>query len=248
MITAIMYLVAAAAAEAVTIYVDLLRGVLIHLAVFLALLVHSGLEQRPDYRRFLLSLTLVPLVRIISLAMPLEDISIIYRYPIIYTPLLAACIVIIIIIKETPRRVGLSANKIPVQLLVLPLGLPFGVVEYYILRPDALISELTFREAFLPALILLTFTGFVEELIFRGVLQRTVVDLFGGRGIVLVSLFFAVLHMGYKNWVDVAFVFVVALVFGWIVKKTGSLLGVTLAHGLTNILLYIVVPFYLGNL
>ncbi len=57
------------------------------------------------------------------------------------------------------------------------------------------------------------------------------------------SLLFAVLHIGFLSLIDVVFVFAVALFFGWVVKKTGSLLGVTLAHGITNILLYLVVPF-----
>ena len=46
--------------------------------------------------------------------------------------------------------------------------------------------------------------------------------------------------MGFLSWIDVTFVFIVALFFGWVVKKTGSLLGVTLSHGITNIVLYLV--------
>ncbi len=76
-------------------------------------------------------------------------------------------------------------------------------------------------------------------------LQRTVVEVFGGWwGIIYVSLLFAVLHMGFLSWIDVIFVFAVALFFGWVVKKAGSLFGVTLSHGITNILLYLVVPFF----
>lgn len=50
--------------------------------------------------------------------------------------------------------------------------------------------------------------------------------------------------MGFLSWIDVVFVFVVALFFGWVVKKTGSLFGVTLAHGITNIVLYLIIPFF----
>jgi len=93
-------------------------------------------------------------------------------------------------------------------------------------------------------LILLLGTGFVEEFIFRGVLQRSAVEAFGGWGVIYVSLLFAILHIGFLSWIDVVFVFVIALFFGWVVKKTGSLLGVTLSHGITNIVLYLVVPFF----
>ena len=84
----------------------------------------------------------------------------------------------------------------------------------------------------------------MEELIFRGVLQRSAVQAFSGWGIVYVSLLFAILHMGFLSWLDIIFVFAVALFFGWVVKKTGSLLGVTLSHGLTNIVLFLVAPFF----
>jgi membrane protease YdiL (CAAX protease family) len=43
-----------------------------------------------------------------------------------------------------------------------------------------------------------------------------------------------------------AFVFVASLFLGWAYEKTGSLLGITLAHGLTNILLFIVLPLTLN--
>jgi hypothetical protein len=123
-------------------------------------------------------------------------------------------------------------------------GLLFGVIEYLILAPEPMVTELTWQEVWLPALIFLMCTGFVEEFIFRGVLQRTAVEVFGGWGIIYVSLLFAVLHMGFLSLIDVVFVFFVALFFSWVVKKTGSLLGVSLAHGITNIILYLVVPFF----
>jgi LysM repeat protein len=65
----------------------------------------------------------------------------------------------------------------------------------------------------------------------------------GKWAILYVTVVFAVLHLGYKSAVDVAFVFAVGLLFGWVVAKTRSLLGVSLSHGITNIALYLIVPF-----
>ena len=50
--------------------------------------------------------------------------------------------------------------------------------------------------------------------------------------------------MIHNSLIDIAFVFVVAMFFAWVVKRTGSLLGVTLAHGVTNIMLYLVLPLF----
>jgi len=241
---AIIYLIAVAIAEVVTIAVQPVWGIACHLVILVALIVHSAVGVRYPHRPLLLSLALVPLVRIMSLCMPLANIPQMWWYPIIYVPLLAAAIVAMRLLRYGPEQVGLSFRWFPVQLAVGLTGFVFGVVEYFILAPEAMVAELTWQVVWLPALVFLLCTGFVEEFIFRGVLQRSAVEAFGGWGIVYISLLFAILHMGFLSWIDVAFVFVIALFFGWVVKKTGSLLGVTLSHGITNIVLYLVVPFF----
>ena len=77
---------------------------------------------------------------------------------------------------------------------------------------------------------------------FRGVIQRSVAVIRGWGGLVFVSLLFASLHMIHNSLLDIAFVFVVAMFFAWLVNKKGSLFRVTLAHGITNIMLYLVLP------
>jgi membrane protease YdiL (CAAX protease family) len=110
-----------------------------------------------------------------------------------------------------------------------------GLIEYFILRPAPLIESLTWQTVWLPALILLVFTGVLEEVIFRGVMQHTAIGALGRLGLFYVAAIFAVLHLGYRSILDVLFVFAVAVLFGLLVPRRGSLLGVSLAHGLTNI-------------
>ncbi len=241
---AIIYLLTIIAAEAVTVFVQPVWGIVCHAIILVAVIVHSALASDSRYRQLVLSLALVPLVRILSLCMPLVNIPQIWWYPIIYAPLLAAAIMVMRILGQGAREVGLNFKRFPVQLAVGLSGFLFGVVEYFILAPEPMVIELTWQEVWLPALIFLFCIGFVEEFIFRGVLQRTAVAVFGGWGIIYVSLLFAVLHIGFLSLIDVVFVFAVALFFGWVVKKTGSLFGVTLSHGITNILLYLIVPFF----
>jgi len=248
---AIIYLLAIAVAEVVTVFVQPVWGIVCHAIVLVAVVTHSALAGDYRYRHLVLSLALVPLVRIISLSMPLVNIPQILWYPIIYAPLLVAAIVVVRILGLRAREVGFSFSSFPVQLAVGLSGLLFGVAEYFILAPEPMIIELIWQEIWLPALIFLMCTGFVEEFIFRGVLQRTAVEAFGGWGIVYVSLLFATVHLVHYLeigltgiLIDIGFVFAVALFFGWVVKRTGSLFGVTLAHGITNILLYLVVPFF----
>ena len=246
MIEAIICLFAIATAEFVTIYINPIWGMAGHVVILTSVIMHAGLGALYSRRPLLVSLSLVPLVRIVSLAMPLSGIPQLWWYPIICAPLLAAAIVVVRILNYTARDIRLTLRGLRVQLAVALTGLVFGIVEYFILRPEPMVAEFTWQAVGLAGLILLVCTGFVEELIFRGVLQRSTVTSFGWWGVVYVSLLFAVLHMGYFTWVEIVFAFVVSLLFGWVVKKTGSLFGVTLSHGIINIILYLIGPFFLA--
>ena len=60
-------------------------------------------------------------------------------------------------------------------------GPAFGIMEYYILRPEPLASGLSLWEYVLLAFSIAFFTGFVEELVFRGILQGGAVNALGER-------------------------------------------------------------------
>ena len=243
---AILYLVVIAGVEVVTNFFDVVGGLICHTILLTALIVHSSLVAEDTSHKLLLALCLAPLTRIMSLSMPLVGFPLIYWYLIIYPPLFLAAWVAMRRLNFTARETGLTVRKLPLQLVVGLSGVIFGVGEYLILRPEPLVPELTWGKVVLAVLALGVGTGFVEEFVFRGVLQRSAVEAFGRWGVVYVSLLFAILHIGFLSGIDVAFVFAVALFFSWVVQKTGSLLGVTLSHGLTNIMLYLIVPFLLG--
>jgi len=241
---ALIYFLAIAISEVITVTIAPLWGIVCHIVVLIALILHSVLVRRQTLQRLLISLALVPLIRIVSLSVPLANIPRTWWYPIIYTPLLIAALEVVRITGYPLKQIGLTLNKARVQLLVALSGLAIGVIEYFILGPEPMIPEFTWQEIWLPALIFLLFTGFVEEFIFRGVLQNTALEEYGNRGIIYISLLFAIVHMIHHSPLDIAFVFAVAVYFGWVVKKTGSLLGVSLAHGIANSVLYLIVPFF----
>ena len=101
---AIIYLLAITAAEAVTVLVQPVWGIVCHAIVLVAVVVHSALASDSRLQQLVLSLALVPLVRIISLTMPLVNIPQIWWYPIIYAPLLAAAIVVVRIVGYKSKR------------------------------------------------------------------------------------------------------------------------------------------------
>ena len=240
---AIVYLLAITIAEVVSVYVVPVWGIVCHIIILVTVILRSALTSGQTHQQLLLSLALVPLVRIISLSMPLANIPQIWWYPIVYAPLLVAALQVMRLLGFSLEQVGLNFKRIPVQLAIALSGFVFGVVEYIILTEEAQATGLVLQETrLLAAFLLLACTGFVEELIFRGVLQRSAVEAFGSWGIIYVSLLFAVVHLIHQSLIDIAFVFVIAIFFGWVVKKTGSLFGVTLSHGIANIVLFLVAP------
>lgn len=241
---ALVYFGGLTVAEVLTALIEPPVGLVLHALFLFALFLHAGFTWGRSIDRLLLALTLAPLMRLLSLSLPLVDFPLVYWYLIVSLPLFAATFAAARVLDLPHRELGLTLRQPMLQVAVAVVGLFLGAVEYQILRPAPLVPAPTLQEIWVPALILVVSTGFGEELIFRGVMQRVAREVVGRWGAVLyVSALFAVLHIGYKSVLDVLFVFVVALGFGWVRERSGSVLGVSLAHGLTNVILFLVAPF-----
>jgi uncharacterized protein len=244
MIIPILYLIAIAGAELVTALVNPLGGIALHIVIMLTLIIHASLLTRDLKRELYLTLALAPMIRLLSLSMPLSKFPQIYWYLIIAIPLFIAIYIVMRRLGYDRWEIGINFNKWPFQILIALTGIPLGTVEYYILKPTPLISTFTWQGLLLPALILMICTGFLEELVFRGVIQRSAEAAIGRWGWVYVAVLFSIMHIGYLSILDFIFVLGVGLYFGLIVNKTRSILGVTVSHGLANIVLYLIAPFF----
>ncbi len=239
------YLAAIATAELITALVNPLGGVVFHIVLLLGLMLHASLAVENPSHKLYLALALAPLIRLLSLSMPVVEFAQIYWYGIVAVPLLMATFMVMRRLDYGRHDVGLTLNRLPFQLLIGLTGIPLGIVMFYILRPAPLIDTLTLEAVLLPALILLVGTGFAEELVFRGLMQRSAQESLGRWGWIYVAVLSAILHTGYLLVSNVLFVLVVGLFFGWVVIKTRSLLGVALAHGMINTILFLIAPFLL---
>lgn len=242
-VVALVFLIAVALAELLTTWSDPRLGLALHGLILVGLFVASMQTGWRSAWVFVLSLAFAPLIRILSMSLPLTRFPILYWYLITSVPLFAAVWAAGRSLGYSWRGMGLTLRGWPLQVVVGASGLAFGAVEYLILRPEPLAPELSWQSTWQPALILFVCTGLLEELIFRGLLQRSAGDTLGRWAVPYVAMLFAVLHVGYKSLLDVVFVLLVGLYFGWVVERTRSLLGVTLAHGLTNTMLFLVMPF-----
>ena len=239
----LLYLVLLAIAEVLTTSDKQPLGMLLHGFVMLALIIHGSLYGLVRERAFFLTLSFAPLIRLVSLTTPLSSFPPVYWYAIVGVPLFLAAYALIRVTGLTGQQIGLKSGRIIPQLLVSLTGIALGYFEFVILKPEPLVTQFSWETILVPAIILLIFTGFLEELIFRGVFQYFALRHLGRWGFYYVAVIFAVLHIGYQSILDVVFVFLVAIFFGYIARRTGSILGVTIAHGLTNIGLFLIYPF-----
>ncbi len=237
------YLLLLATAEVITATSSPLLGMSLHALLLVGLTLHGALGQQEEDRRLAMALTLAPLTRLLSLAMPLAKVPQVAWYPLISIPLLISAGIIIRALGISRHTLGLRLDNIALQLMLAGGGLGLGVAEYIILQPTPMVTTLSVSSLGIAALSLLIFTGFNEEFIFRGLLQPTAAPVLSRWAIVYVALLFAVLHIGYLSLIDFVFVLAVGLLFGQIVRWTNSIIGVTLAHGLTNITMFLVMPY-----
>jgi membrane protease YdiL (CAAX protease family) len=240
---ALGYLAAIIAAELLTTLTEPRIGLALHSTILILLVLHAALTWDRPIHGVLVTLTFAPLIRLVSLSLPLFSFPLVDWYLIISLPLFVAGVLMARLLGLSRDALGINLRRPAVQLLIGLTGLAFGYIEYRILHPQALAASFTWRDLWAPALVLLISTGFFEEFAFRGLMQTTARPVLGRFGLTFVALVFAALHIGYKSVPDLVFVFLVGLFFGWAVVETGSILGVSLSHGLTNIMLFLVIPF-----
>lgn len=245
---ALAYLAAITLAELLTTLTEPRIGLVLHSVILTLLVLHAALAWDRPIHGLLLTLVFAPLIRLVSLSLPLFSFPLFTWYAITSVPLFVAA-------GMTARQLGMGWDALGINLRGLRWQVPIalsgfglGWMEYQILRPQPLAESLTWEHIWLPALILLVSTGFFEELVFRGLMQPTAQSVMPRFGLTYVALIFAVLHIGYQSVLDVVFVFAVGMYFGWAVDKTRSIVGATIAHGLTNIMLFLIMPFLSGML
>lgn len=189
-------------------------------------------------------LALVPLFRLVNLGMPVFFELTLLWFPLIYAPIVPA----VYLVAQSRDDVSLQFNTRALVML-LPLALLasviMGMIEYHIIEPSALIPTWTVPNVLLLSIVMIGFVGFVEEALFRGVVQRAFESRFGiVPGLLIASVLFGLLHSGYGAPVEIVFASSVGLIYGVIYYYTDSLGLITVMHGVLNIVLFGFVPLF----
>jgi hypothetical protein len=244
-------------AEAVTAFVQPTAGVLTHIVLLICFLTAGTLTPHRTQAALFTALSIAPLIRIISLGMPLyHHFPQAYWYVLTAIPLFLATYLIAKELHIPARSMYLRlprAKYLRIELAVAFSGILLGLVEWRLIGTGSPVlafpaqhGEPLFVAAVLTGVILMTCTGLLEEVIFRGMILRVASSVLGQRaGLLFMALLFAILHIGWRSAFDFVFVFFVAIYFGLVVRKTKSVVGVTFAHGAINTMLFVVLPLAL---
>ncbi len=221
-------------------------GLIIHAVMLLMLLTQSVLTGE-NVSKLYAAMAVIPLIRILTLSTPFWLTDQTSLFALVNVPLIVATIVAMTTLQYRPKEVGLRLGRLWLQGLIVLIGILIGAFERLIIQPAPLAQSLTFQDILWPAISLMLFTGFSEELLFRGIMQKAATDALGEvKGIFYISALFGIMHIGWNSILDIIYVTFVGLVFGFIVQRTGSIIGVAIAHGLANIMLFIIIPLLLA--
>ena len=224
-------------------------GIVFHALILFTLLIHSAglLTADPEFSKLLIALAIAPLIRILSLSMPVAQFSYIAWFSIISIPVYITIFTCVYLQRIQPRDIALALPQrqhLPLEFATILFAFPFGILEYYVLKPGILV-EPRLEALLVPVLIMVVCTGFLEELAFRGLMQYHATRTMGFSGIIFISVLFGFLHIGNLTLLDVLLAGSIGFIYSLVVRKTGSLYGVSISHGIINTILFLIAPAYL---
>jgi uncharacterized protein len=235
-----------AAAEVVTLAGGTAPGVLAHATVLLALVAVSLRQPAGPAQQLTLTMALVPLIRMLSLTLPAAIIPIVYWYLEIGLAAFEGIFLTMRRLDLTPRDVGLRSAPIREVVSVGLAGLVLGIPAYLIVGPVDLGQGGGLVGLGVASVVVIVFVGFLEELLFRGLIQTAGTQLFS-RGGVIVSVGATVLmYSASLNPRYVIFAALVAAFFGLVARRSGSIAAPVAGHAALAWMQLVVLPIILS--
>ncbi len=197
------------------------------------------------------AMVFVPLLRLINLGTGDLGLHPYLWLALIYLLTLTAIAFVMPTHGYTAGSIGLwpppSGRKRQAVLVGVGIGLALGAVQW-VLSLESSPVEVTPPNALLAVLVVGLLVGFVEELLFRGVLQPAASDVIGTAGaIVAVSVVFGFMHSVWLEPLNVVFAFCVSLYLGLAYARTRNFWHIWVVHAFINIGAYAVFPMLFGG-
>lgn len=232
-------------AELVTVVGGAGAGVLAHLILLVAVAVLSLRMGPTPTHRLLLSLGLLPLVRIVSLAVPAAIIPVQYWYLQIGLAGLEGVLLVLRRLDLTFKDLGLQRTRGSELAVVTAIGAALGLPAYLIAGRLDLGGGGGAIGIALAVAIVVVFVGFFEEILFRGLIQSAGTALFARGGIVLSVAATTVMYAASLNPRYVVFMALVAVFLGVVTRRSGSIVAPIGAHAALAVVQLVILPIAL---
>jgi membrane protease YdiL (CAAX protease family) len=186
--------------------------------------------------------------RLVFIPFPARFLKISLALPSAYALIIALVVAFLVIKRISLKRVGFAVGSYSLfkQVSVgLSVGLVSGLVEYLILKPSPIQLAGDALQAILYVVIVMTaFVGLGEEMLFRGLIQQTYQRVLPTwSAILMASIQFAVMHIGWQNPLEILFAYAMGIFFGYMFWKTKSLITPVIAHSLGNIAMFLIAAY-----
>ncbi|MCG8350752.1 MAG: hypothetical protein MI924_23525, partial [Chloroflexales bacterium] len=134
-----LYLAVAALAELLIAFEIFLLGQFFHLLLLVALFASVSKVTDKTLCRLTIGLTIMPIIRILSISLPLGETPLIWWYPSIGMPLLITAGLIIHHLGIWPRELGFRCSNLLIEGMIGLSGLALGAYGYALLQPAPLV-------------------------------------------------------------------------------------------------------------
>lgn len=235
-------------AEYVFAYMDVSYGILLALLITLTIYIVVSVTIKKVSRSLVdcaESLALIPLYILFTSSLPWFFIDQQLLLPAVYSTILALCFWHVYYKGISLTEIGFrKENMLRYLLLGLCLGIPLGSMEYFIIMPAPAFPTFEFKYMLRDLFYMVFFVGLAEELLFRGLVQRDLTNMFSARwGLLGASFLFMVMHLTWRSVPELGFTFLAGMILGYIYQKTNSLVAPIFLHGVANTMLVAVLPY-----
>jgi uncharacterized protein len=182
-----------------------------------------------------LVLSLLPLLALARLIMPQNSIESDVWELVVALPVMVGAALLIAMGREEERRpVTLSKRW---QLAIVLSGAPIGLLAFGL----GSVAGENRGSAGLVVAVVLFLAGCADEVLFRGVLQRSLESTYGRGSFIVSALLYTAMLLGNAP-VAVAVGCVLGFAFGYLVARTNALFAAAATHGVVNVFWGVLAP------
>lgn len=219
-----------------------LSGIFLYSILLVALLLYTCYRWEHE-QRFLVVLAIPSLIRLLNFTLPLGDFSPLVAQVIIAVPLVLSGVIFVWLLNQPVFPLIFKWRQISTYLLLIGLGSIVGFVLFQFKQPARVLWNTPLLLSFY-IFVLVFAMAFLEEWLFRGIMQAGLSSLLGKNVAgLLVAIVYTVLHINQGTWIFVLLIFFFALGLSWLRNRSESLTQVFLVHGAANIVFFLILPW-----